>query len=98
MLDARDLETRIAQLFADRLQIEVPAADVDLFATGMVDSLMFVKLLASLEEHFSIRVSFDELEIDDFRTLQQIARFVAAKQAARPKARRVIATDSHPTP
>ena len=96
MRDARDLETRIAQLFADRLQIEVPAADVDLFATGMVDSLMFVKLLASLEEHFSIRVSFEELEIDDFRTLRQIARFVAAKQAAPAKTRRVSATGSHP--
>jgi methoxymalonate biosynthesis acyl carrier protein len=98
MPDARDLETRIAQLFADRLQIEVPAADVDLFAAGIVDSLMFVKLLASLEEHFSIRVSFEELEIDDFRTLRQIAGFVAAKQAARPKARRVTASDSHLTP
>ncbi len=97
MRDARDLEARIAQLFADRLQIEVPAADVDLFAAGIVDSLMFVKLLTSLEEHFSIHVSFEELEIDDFRTLRQIARFVVAKQAPPPKARRVGGTsNAHP--
>ena len=80
MRDARELETRIAQLFADRLQIDVPAADVDLFGAGIVDSLTFVKLLASLEQDFSIHVSFDELEIDDFRTLRDIARFVAAKR------------------
>jgi len=99
MRDTRYLEERIAELFADRLQIEVPAADVDLFAAGIVDSLMFVKLLASLEEHFSIRVSFEELEIDDFRTLRQIARFVAAKQAGAPKPRRVSSTSSsHPAP
>jgi acyl carrier protein len=98
MRDARDLEARIAQLFADRLQIEVPAADVDLFAAGIVDSLMFVKVLAFLEEHFSIRVSFEELEIDDFRTLRQIASFVAEKQAALPKTRRVSTTGSHPAP
>ena len=98
MRDARELETRIAQLFADRLQIEVPAADVDLFSAGIVDSLTFVKLLASLEQDFSIHVSFDELEIDDFRTLHQIASFVAAKQVARPRARRVSTSDSHPTP
>jgi len=96
MRDPRDLEARIAQLFADRLQIEVPAPDVDLFAAGIVDSLMFVQLLASLEEHFSIRVSFEELEIDDFRTVRQIATFVAAKEVARPKARRVSTSDSHP--
>jgi len=98
MRDPRDLEARIAQLFADRLRIEVPAADVDLFTAGIVDSLMFVQLLASLEEHFSIRVSFEELEIDDFRTLRQLATFVAAKQTAPAKARRVSTTGSHPAP
>ena len=92
MRDDRDLEARVVRLFADRLQIELPAADVDLFAAGIVDSLMFVKLIASLEEHFSIRVSFEELEIDDFRTLRQIASFVAAKQAAPAKSRRVSTT------
>ena len=94
MRNLRDLEARITRLFADRLQIEV-AADVDLFAAGIVDSLMFVKLLAALEEHFSIHVSFEELEIDDFRTLHQIAGFVAAKQVAPAKKRRVSATGSH---
>ena len=74
MRNLRDLEARITQLFADRLQIEVPAANVDLFAAGIVDSLMFVKLVAALEEHFTIHVTFEELEIDDFRTLRQIAR------------------------
>jgi len=95
MRNLRDLEARITRLFADRLQIEV-AADVDLFAAGIVDSLMFVKLLAALEEHFSIHVSFEELEIDDFRTLHQIASFVTAKQVAPAKKRRVSATGSHP--
>src|SRR5436305_649654 len=37
------------------------------------------------------------LETDGFRTLHQIGRFVAAKQAARPRARRVSTSDSHPT-
>jgi len=95
MRNLRDLEARITRLFADRLQIEVAAADVDLFAAGIVDSLMFVKLLAALEEHFSIHVSFEELEIDDFRTLRQIASFVTAKQVAPAKKRRVSATGSH---
>jgi len=102
MTDAREIEVKIGQLFAERLQIEVPAADVDLFATGVVDSLMFVKLLAALEEQFSIHVSFEELEIDDFRTLRQIASFVAAKRArgggVSSAPRRVRASGSHPAP
>ena len=98
MPDAHDLELEIAQLFTDRLQVDVPAADVDLFATGVVDSLMFVKLLASLEERFGIHVSFEELEIDDFRTLAQIAAFVAAKRGAAVAARPTRATGPHSAP
>ena len=79
MTETRELETRITQLFAERLEVEVPSPDLDLFQAGVVDSLLFVKLLAMLEEQFGFRLAFDELEIDDFRTVRHIARFVAAK-------------------
>jgi D-alanine--poly(phosphoribitol) ligase subunit 2 len=82
MTEARELEARIAQLFERRLEVEVPSPDLDLFEAGVVDSLLFVKLLAILEEQFGFRLAFDELEIDDFRTLRHIARFVAAKRSA----------------
>ena len=80
MTKGQDLETRIARLFVERLEVEIPSPDLDLFEAGVVDSLMFVKLLAALEEQFGFRLAFDELEIDDFRTLRDIARFVAAKR------------------
>ena len=96
MPDDPDIESQIARLFLERLQIEVPAPDVDLFGTGVVDSLMFVKLLAALEEQFAVHVSFEELEIDDFRTVRQIAAFVAAKRGATSAPRRVRASGSHP--
>lgn len=98
MRDDHDLEAQIVQVFADHLQVDVPAADVDLFATGIVDSLMFVKLLTALEERFSIRVSFEELELDDFRTLRQIATFIAQKRAAPFRPRRVSASGPRATP
>ncbi len=84
------LEAQIAEVFTERLQVEVPSPDLDLFEGGVVDSLMFVKLLTSLEQRFGFRISFEELEIDDFRTLRHIARFVATKQS--PQVRRVSAS------
>lgn len=80
MRDGKALEGRIAQLFAERLHTEVPAADTDLFATGVLDSLRFVELLAALEETFGLRVSVEELEIDDFRSVSRIADFLTTKQ------------------
>src|SRR5256886_13823912 len=80
MTKGQDLETRIARLFVERLEVEIPSPDLDLFEAGVVDSLLFVKLLAALEEQFGFRLAFDALQIDDFRTLRHIARFVAAKR------------------
>ena len=73
----------------EQLQVEVPSVDLDLFGTGVVDSLMLVRLLASLEERFGVRVAVEELELDNFRTVRQIAAFVVAKQAAPGNPRRV---------
>ena len=76
------LETSVKRLFAEHLDVEVPAPDTDLFETGILDSLRFVELLAILEEAFGMQVSVEELELDDFRSLSRIAGFVAQKRAA----------------
>lgn len=78
--DEKPLTARLARTFAERLDVEVPAPDTDLFETGILDSLRFVELLAVLEETFGVRVEVEELEIDDFRNLLRIADFLAAKQ------------------
>jgi D-alanine--poly(phosphoribitol) ligase subunit 2 len=79
MQNGKALHERIAKLFTDRLHTDVPTADTDLFETGILDSLRFVELLAVLEESFGVRVSVEQLEIDDFRTLSRIAQFVGGK-------------------
>jgi len=79
MHNGKALHEQIAKLFTERLNTEVPTVDTDLFETGILDSLRFVELLAALEESFGVRVSVEELEIDDFRTLARIGQFVEAK-------------------
>ena len=79
---------RISTLFAERLNVDVPAVDTDLFETGILDSLQFVELLAALEETFEVRISVEEIEIDDFRTISRIASFVGGKPASSRYSRR----------
>lgn len=74
-----DLERRIAALFTDKLQIEVPSPDTDLVETGLLDSLRFVELLAHLEETFDLTVSVDDIEVEHFRTTARIAEFIARR-------------------
>lgn len=79
MPDSNKLALRISALFAEKLHLQVPSLDTDLIDTGLVDSLTFVEFLAQLENEFGVEVSLEDLEIDHFRTISRIARFVATK-------------------
>lgn len=69
---------RLGAVFTERFHIEVPTADTDLLETGILDSFQFVELLFQLEQHFGLRVSIDDIDLEDLRTLARIAQLVAA--------------------
>lgn len=65
------------RLFSEELNVEVPAPETDLLRTGLLDSLKFVDLLFSLEQEFGAQIDLDKLDLDHFRTVDQIARIVS---------------------
>lgn len=67
---------QIMRLLADRVHLEAPSADTDLMESGLLDSLTLVELMSSLEEEFGIAISFDEIELDNFRSVARITEFV----------------------
>jgi D-alanine--poly(phosphoribitol) ligase subunit 2 len=73
---------RLGTLFAETFHIEVPAPDTDLLESGVLDSFQFVELLFQLEQKFDVRVRIDDLDLDDLRTIERIARLVAANGKA----------------
>ena len=75
---------RIIHLLSERVHVEAPSPDTDLMESGLLDSLTLVELMSSLEEQFGINISFDEVEIDNFRSARRIAEFV--NQRSRPQA------------
>jgi acyl carrier protein len=77
MNEYAEIKGKLADIFLQHLNIEIPAGDTDLFAMGIMDSLALVELLLRLEQTFGARVSVDDLEFDNFRSLDSIARFVA---------------------
>jgi acyl carrier protein len=77
MKDHTELKEKIAIIFSAHLNIEAPIAETDLIATGVMDSLALVELLTRLEQTFGVQISVDDLELDNFRSIDSIARFVA---------------------
>ena len=56
--------------------------DEDIFSIGFVNSLFALQLVMFVEKEFSVVVEDDDLNIDNFRTLNAIAALVQSKSAA----------------
>jgi D-alanine--poly(phosphoribitol) ligase subunit 2 len=71
------LQQEIIAIFAERFDTRIPAHDVDLLDTGLVDSVRIVELVIELEQRFGVSLPFEELEIEDFRTVPRLAECIA---------------------
>jgi len=74
-----DYEDAIVRIYREALDIEVGGLDVDVFEEGLLDSLGLVMLVSEIEERFGLRIPFETLEIDEFRTVRSLARVVEAQ-------------------
>jgi D-alanine--poly(phosphoribitol) ligase subunit 2 len=72
----REVRDRIARLMRDRLHVDVEDPDQDLFEAGIIDSLGLVELLLGLESEFGVRTDTEDLDIDNFRSLQRATAYV----------------------
>lgn len=76
-----DLHSRLEAIFSSKLNVVVPSRDTDLLAEGILDSIMFVDLLLSLEQDFGITIAVDQLDLECFQSINKIADFIAGETA-----------------
>jgi acyl carrier protein len=79
MIVHHGVHQKLTELFARKLNLDVPSVDADLVGTGLLDSLTLVELLAQLEETFGVSISTDDLELETFRSIASIASFVTQR-------------------
>jgi acyl carrier protein len=54
----------------------------DIFALGFVNSLLAMQLVAFVEKEFGIKVEDEDLDLDNFRSINAISSLVAKKSGA----------------
>jgi methoxymalonate biosynthesis acyl carrier protein len=72
---------RVQQLFLETLNVQVPSEDADLIDSGLIDSLALVELLFAIEREFSVSLPLDDLEIENFRSVNRISEVIVGVQA-----------------
>ena len=53
----------------------------DLFETGVVDSLGFLRVLAFMDRSLGVQVSMSEIVMENFNTVEKVAAYVAANRS-----------------
>lgn len=52
----------------------------DIFESGLVNSLFAIQLMTFIEKSFSIKVTMDDLDLNNFKSVNAISQFVKSKQ------------------
>lgn len=77
-----DLKQRIKQMIVDHLFLSVAPSrigdDESLMEVYGVDSVALFELVVGLEEDFGVSMEERDFSVDNFRTVNTIARFVEA--------------------
>ncbi len=76
------VERQLIEILYSQLYVAVPSEETDLISTGTLDSLKFVELLLQIEERFGIKLSLETLQLDQLRSVRQIAAFVLEESSA----------------
>jgi methoxymalonate biosynthesis acyl carrier protein len=76
-------EESIMALLLKEVNVEVPSSETDLLEAGVLDSLKLAELLSHLESRFGMRISVEDLEVDNFRSIARMAAFLQRRATAR---------------
>ncbi|HEU5470742.1 MAG TPA: acyl carrier protein [Actinophytocola sp.] len=70
----------LRDFFAGVTAGNAPEPDQDYFALGLVNSLLALELVAFVERRYGITVEVEDLDLDNFRTMNRVSEFVRTKR------------------
>jgi len=77
-----DNQARIREFISRHVRGHELRDDEDIFATGFVNSMFAMQLVQFVESEFGFTVESEDLDLDNFRTIDAIAALVERKSAA----------------
>ena len=75
------VRARIREFITSAVSLPNLDDEADLFASGIVNSLFAVQLMTFIEKTFAIEVGMDDLDMENFKSVQATAAFVMRKRS-----------------
>lgn len=77
-----DNQARIREFISRHVRGHELRDDEDIFATGFVNSMFAMQLVQFVESEFGLTVESEDLDLENFRTIDAISALVERKSAA----------------
>lgn len=78
-MSAAEIETKLRGFLAKYFRKHELQNDEDMFALGFVNSLFAMQLVMFLEKEFGLRIEAKDLNLENFRTINNIVKLVESK-------------------
>jgi methoxymalonate biosynthesis acyl carrier protein len=72
-------QTKIKEFLSRFFKSHDLQPDEDIFALGFVNSLLAMQLVAFVEKEFGVQVADEDLDLDNFRSINAISGLVSRK-------------------
>jgi acyl carrier protein len=81
--DVNDRKVKIRQFLSRFFSTHQLKDDEDIFSLGFVNSLLALQLVNFIEKEFEITIEDEDLDIDQFRSVNSMDRLIERKLSAR---------------
>jgi len=81
-MDSDETKQKVRAFLETFIQDDDFEDDEDIFAQGLVSSLMAMQLVLFLEKEFGLRFSNEQLNLQNFRSVEAILAMLAARTTA----------------
>jgi len=81
-VDADTITAKVLQFLSQFIGDRDIDPDLDLFESGLLNSLFAMQLLLFVEQEFGVNVTNEDLDIKNFNSLNAVTGFVLSKLAA----------------
>jgi len=78
-IDEKEIKETVRSFILSAINIPDLKDDDNLFESGIVNSLFAVQLMTFIEKRFAIDVGMDDLDIENFKSLNATTAFVLKK-------------------
>lgn len=80
-MEADAVQQKVYTYILRNISVDHVDYDLDIFDEGLVSSLFAIELMTFIEKNFAVKVTMEDLDMNNFKTVNSITRFIEHKKA-----------------